>query len=71
MIATTGPIEELVEVIGDMAAIGESSDMALARIYDDAARKLEALKEQATGIERIRCINDILWVRTQRSYRGV
>jgi len=43
----------------------------LARIYDDAERKLEALKEQATGVERIRYINDLYWVRFQRTLRGV
>lgn len=43
----------------------------MARAFDRAERQLEALKEKAIGRERIACINDLHWVRCQRTLRGV
>ena len=43
----------------------------LARVFDDAEQKLEALKEQATGDERIRCINLMFRLRMQLASRCV
>ena len=43
----------------------------LARAFDDAERRIEELKERSNGLVRIQCVNDLAWVRMQRSFRGV
>ena len=43
----------------------------LKRSLDDGERKLQALMDKATGAEKIRCMNDLFWIRTQRTMLGI
>lgn len=41
------------------------------RLLDEGVRKLERLRDQATGIERLRCINDIHMIKSMRIMKGL